>query len=205
MFNPNNYETPDDKAEKMARLVHPTDELILEPCAGTGQIVKFLPPDRTIANEIERDRWEKGKDNAPCKTWINSDFLTTSWSAEFDLIISNVPFEFALQFIERSLHLLNPKNPNARIIFLLPIDWMGAKGRAAHWRSLDAHISHVYVLEGRTDYLMDGVPCSQLPKRDKKTGEIILKNGKPQMMGSRQLSDAVWEIRAGKGGIVNYL
>ena len=41
MFNKNDYETPDHIAAAMAKMID-GDEAILEPCAGTGQILKEI-------------------------------------------------------------------------------------------------------------------------------------------------------------------
>ncbi|MBE9037652.1 hypothetical protein [aff. Roholtiella sp. LEGE 12411] len=58
------------------------------------------------------------------------------------MIISNPPFSKCVEFVERSLCLLNPDNPESRILFLLPLDWTGSKERGNAWRKLNAHISH---------------------------------------------------------------
>jgi hypothetical protein len=212
------WETPDDVAKKMAGLIKGDDVLICEPCCGTGQIIKYLPLHTTeltcceinserSAKALEKTRYWNYKDTLYTSDFLGDIAYKLNWIGYFDVVITNPPFSKCVQFIERSLELLNPDNPNARLLFLLPVDWMSAKGRAEHWRRLDAHIHHVYLVEGRTDYLKNGVPASQLPKVCKHSGNVILHpiNKKPVMMSGRQLSDAVFDIRQGKDGCVSYL
>jgi SAM-dependent methyltransferase len=194
----------------MAALVTSEDRRILEPCAGTGQIVKYLQQPGLQgkyihANEIKLERVEKGKQNAPWAWWSNVDFLSTKIEASFDVIITNPPFSICLDFIERSLELLDKSNPNARLLFLLPVDWACSQGRAARWKSLDAHIAKIYLLAGRQDYLKDGVPASQTQKKTKSGIPIFSIDGKPVMMSGRQVSDAVFCIKPGKNDFISYL
>lgn len=180
------WQTPDSVASSMAKLVLPTDRLILEPCAGTGQIVKFLPIDRTIANELNPRRYQHGLNNIPAKMWLNQNFLHDEFPCQgkYDLIITNPPFSLCVEFIERSLKLLNKDNPDARLLFLLPLDWNCPLGRSKDWNDLEAHIYHEYRIKGRVAYLdSTGTPQSR-----------------------RQCSDAVFDIRPGRRtGAVTYL
>jgi len=199
-FTPDDYETPDRIARSMANLVIPTDKFILEPFAGTGQIAKFLPSDRDVTcNEIKRSRFNQGANSVTNGKWFNEDYFTSSSLLDnhYDLIISNPPFSLCLEAIERSLLLLNSANTEARIIFLMPLDWNCSMARAAIWRQLNTHISHVYRIPERIDYLMNGTPCSRTQKV--KDGIPIFKpSGKPSRMSGRQCYDAVFEIRPGR-------
>ena len=59
-FTNDDYETPDKEAQAMCKWVLRTDKNILEPFAGSGQIVKHLPSDRLIdVVEIKKTRIEK--------------------------------------------------------------------------------------------------------------------------------------------------
>jgi hypothetical protein len=189
------WQTPEGSAIAMSRLVKQTDLRILEPCAGTGQIAKFLPDKLGGLNtccEINPARFRQGMKNAPGCCWINGDFLEvdvdavllTSCEFIYDLIIGNPPFSKCVEFIERSLSLLDIDNNQSRILFLLPIDWNCGKARAAAWKKLDAHIHHEYRIEGRIAFLdANGIPQ---PKR--------------------QIYDAVFDIRLGRRfGGVSYL
>lgn len=179
------WQTPDNVAQSMANLVTQADDLILEPCAGNGQIVKFLPSDRVVANELNQRRYQNGS-TTPAKAWLNQDFLTTEipHQGEYDLVITNPPFSLCCEFIAKGLAVLNKDNPEARLLFLLPLDWNCPLGRSRDWSSLDAHIYHEYRIKGRVAYLdHTGTPQSR-----------------------RQCSDAVFDIRPGKKqGAVTYL
>jgi hypothetical protein len=178
------WQTPDGVAIAMSRLVIPSDSRILEPCAGTGQIAKFLPQDRfVVCREVDRCRYNQGLINAPHCHWSCADYFEDEITAPYDLIITNPPFSRCVEFVERSLSLLDPENSNARILFLLPLDWNCTLGRASAWKKLNAHIHHEYRVEGRVGYLD--------------------RNGIQQ--NNRQVCDAVFDIRLGKGGNVTYL
>ena len=181
------WETPDPVARYMASLVKPTDNRILEPAAGTGQIVKYLPESRwinLIANEINPSRFTQGLKNAPDAYWMCSDFPMwlnpdSQYLIEdgFDLIITNPPFSKAIEFIEHSLQLLDCNNPEARLIYLLPCDFFQSQGRAKQFAELDCRIYQRHSIVGRVAYLKNGVPFDQ-----------------------RQIYDCVYEIRPGKVG-----
>ncbi|MBW4557123.1 MAG: methyltransferase [Trichormus sp. ATA11-4-KO1] len=190
------WETPDNIAQAMAQLVLPSDEYILEPCAGTGQIAKNIPHSESfsiLCLDINKSRVEKGRCNAPDCTWLTSDFLVDEVEphTEFDLVITNPPFSKCMEFIERSLSLLNHNNKDARLLFLMPSDIFQAKSRARAFNQLNAHIHHVYPIVGRVNYLINGVPASQT---------YVEKGGKLVRRSGRQTCDAIWDIRPGKSG-----
>jgi hypothetical protein len=198
-FTSDDYETPDDVAKAMATLVLPTDKNILEPFAGTGQIVKYLPSDRIIdVVEIKRTRIEKMllgvlNFNSIC----NMDFFDLDCETrKYDLIITNPPFSLCMEAISHSLKLLNPDNPNSRLLFLIPLDTFASQGRSEKLKNLDAHIHHTHLIPRRIDYLKDGEPMSKCQKTV--NGIPQFKNGKPIKNSGRQCYDAVFDIRLGK-------
>lgn len=205
-FNKNDYETPDWLAQEMASMLLYSDDYILEPCAGTGQILKAIISRMITADNVY---WcEKNKDRAAkLPQWIKCrgyDFLkTVKRDIGFDLIITNPPFDYALEFIEHSLKLLNDES-ESRLIYLLPIDIFSSKARAQHFQQLDCHISNITIVPGRVDYLKNGVPVS---KTQKVVDGVLQygKNGKPIMCSGRQVSDAIFTIKKGKGSLVNFV
>lgn len=197
-FTNDDYETPDQIACKIANLVIESDQYILEPFAGSGQIVKYLPQDRIIdCVELKTGRYAQGKLKYSHCQWSNQSFF--DHYSGYDLIISNPPFSKVIEAISHALTLLNPNNSNSRILFLMPLDWNCAQSRAKVWNKLDAHIHHVYRIPKRVDYLINGVPCSQTPKKLASGKEMINPiTRKPKMMSGRQCYDAVFDIRLGK-------
>lgn len=176
-----NWQTPDYVAQLMGGLVLPTDIKVGEPGAGMGQISRYLPQG-TICIEKNPSRFVVGRDRAPHCCWLVGDYFEEDLP-KFDLIIGNVPFSNCLQFIERSLNLLNRANSEARILFLMPIDFNCGLAKGDFWKRLGCRIHHEYRLQGRVHYL----------------GE----NGVPQK--KRQVYDAVFDIRPVGNSAVSFL
>jgi hypothetical protein len=210
-FTNDDYETPDWLAKAMCSLILPADKYILEPFAGTGQIVKYLPSDSealrrnriTDAVEIKPSRFRSLSLLPPQKRtgslYQSNFFEMQKWDfgSEYDLIITNPPFSLCVEAIAHALTLLNLDNPDARLLFLMPLDWNCAQSRAKKWGKLDAHIHHVYRIAKRVDYLKKGIPMSQCQKIKDGVPQFD-KNGKPIMNSGRQCYDAVFDIRPGK-------
>lgn len=212
-FDRNSYETPHKEAALMAKLVLPTDKKILEPFGGRGNlfdaIIRHLINNQlTIPelyfNEIKKDRYDyfvkKYSDNDTLRkklicTRSNYFSIESFVSAKFDLIITNPPFDSAMEGIKRSLVALNNK-PESRLLFLLPLPFFSSQGRSKEFNDLDCHIAGISLIPWRIDYLKDGVPMSKCQKEI--DGVKQTKNGKPVMCSGRQESDAVFCIKKGK-------
>lgn len=187
------WETPSPIAQQIGALIRDDERFILEPAAGTGQILRFIKWDLdpfVVAVELKPDRFNRGRQRCSGE-WINSNFLFDNlikdWtpdaqkSFEFDLIVTNPPFSLRMEFIERSLSFLRP---NGRLLFLMPIDFNCGLRMGNKWKQLDCHIHHVYRIQNRIAYLNA--------------------KGKPQ--SGRQVYDAVFDIRLGKlGGVTSFL
>jgi hypothetical protein len=198
-FTNNDYETPDKIAKAIAGLILPSDHYILEPCAGTGQLIKYFPANRCIdCIEIKCSRYLEGKKEHKWVDWYNLDFLgTLPIDYGCDVVITNPPFNLMMEFVEKSLSLLDLNYPHARLLFLMPLDWNCTKKRSQQFKELDAHVHHVHQIPERIDYLMNGVPCSETQKIVDGV-PVFGKGGKPVMMSGRQCVDAVFDIRPGK-------
>lgn len=196
-FTNDDYETPDYIASAMANLILPGDKNILEPFAGTGQIVKHLPGNRTIdLIEIKRSRYlQLIKLKNHCFAY-NGSLFEFDARDDYDLIITNPPFSLVMDAISHSLKLLNLDNPDARLLFLIPLDTFASQARSEKLKSLDAHIHHTHLIAKRIDYLKNGEPMSKCQKTI--NGIPQFKNGKPIKNSGRQCYDAVFDIRAGK-------
>jgi len=173
MWDPNDWETPDHVARFMGSMILPTDSNVLEPAAGTGQIVRHLPSWVDItALEVNPVRYSKGSQFLQAG-WYCADFLAEDWPLQ-DVVITNPPFPLGCEFLAKSLQLLDPSYPLARCLFLLPLDYFSSKKRFDSLRSSGAHIHHLHVIRGRIAYLKDGIPQK-----------------------GRQIYDAVFDIRLG--------
>lgn len=96
------YATPPIATEAILNKIDLSDDSILEPAAGEGHIVKVLkeryPYNEIIANDlIERPSRYGIEVNG------NIDFLSYEPHRKFGTIITNPPFKYAQQFIEKSL------------------------------------------------------------------------------------------------------
>lgn len=192
-FTADDWETPDDVACRMAGLVRPSDLRILEPAAGSGQIAKYLPSG-SFCCEIKSNRVALGQKKAPQCHWKQYDFFTLAIElirlnekneARYgcDVIITNPPFSKAIEFIEQGLTLLNRDNSNARLLYLLPIDFCSSIKRGMAFKALDCHVYHEYRIMNRIAYIRGG-----------------------KSVKGRQIYDAVFDIRPGrKPGAISFL
>lgn len=173
-FTTDDWETPPEIARKIAALIKPLD-LVLDPCAGRGAMVRYIKAQRITALEIKPDRVEDGKNLAPNATWRCTDFLKNVPVPMRSVVVTNPPFSLAIEFIERSLLWLDPRDPDARLLFLLPGDYFASQERNDRFEALNCCISHRYRIRGRVGYIKEGVQMDQ-----------------------RQVYDCVYEIRPGK-------
>ena len=179
------WESPPEIARKMAALLTDKDLAILCPAAGRGNIasrikVGLLPTKQArgvYAVEVNPQRVADGQILAPRVLWDCVDFLAIPSVPLYDVVIENPPFSLAIEFIERSLLWLNPANPDARLLYLLPGDCFASQERCDQFEALDCHIHHRHRIRGRVGYIQEGV---QLP--------------------GRQIYDCVYDIRPGKIG-----
>lgn len=192
-FSADDWETPDDVASSMAALVKTSDLRVLEPSAGSGQIAQFLPTG-SLCCEIKPQRVALGKQKAPHCHWIKSNFFELDLesplfsnpeqaSQGYDLIITNPPFSHCIDFLQLGLKLLNRNNPDARLLYLLPVDFCSSVERGQAFQALDCHIYHEYRILNRVAYLRDG-----------------------KAYKGRQIYDAVFDIRPGnQSGAISFL
>ncbi len=122
-----------------------------------------------------------GRILAPNALWIENSFFAVS-PGSVDVVCTNPPFSRAIEGIERALKWLNPENPNARLLFLLPGDFFCSQERSDRFEAIDCHIAHRYRIRGRVGYIKEGIAQDQ-----------------------RQIYDCVLDIRPGKSGATETL
>ena len=99
-------------------------QTILEPCVGGGHIVDAINSFFDNRKEITAlDIVDRGYPNT-----IIQDFLTWETDKKFDGIITNPPFSFAKEFIEKSMSLLTDNGQIAMFIYVF-------RNRMATWNS----------------------------------------------------------------------
>lgn len=184
---PDDWETPSGVARHMASLLTTQDYNVLEPACGTGQILQAICdssfPNDVLGIELQQNRYEKARrfnDVAAHFSVIKHNFLVKIPMGDkpvFDVVIANPPFSLGMEFIERSLTLLNRDNPNARLIYLLPATFFQSQERGRKLQTLDCRIYQRHSLIGRVAYLKNGVPQK-----------------------GRQCEDCIFDIRPGKFG-----
>ena len=187
IWSPDDWETPQWLAKKMAGLLLPSDRAIWEPSAGTGNIAAEIPKGKhLICSELNHARYLVGSQRVQHGIWCNEDVLDSycwaNYENSFSVVIGNPPFSRLIEFIEVGLNSLLLHYDLARILFLLPGNFDQAKERGAAFEALDCHIAKRYKIRDRVRYLKNGVSVA-----------------------GRQIDDCVFDIRPGKGGKEVYL
>jgi hypothetical protein len=123
---------------------------ILEPAAGNGALLKVLlnrwpnAQYRTVDIEYMRDR---RLPLIPNVDHTLGDFLTVEPEANCDVIITNPPFRYALEFIERSFRWR--RNADSWVVMLLRLNFLGSRKRGK-W--LRAHLPAIFVTPRRPPF-----------------------------------------------------
>jgi predicted RNA methylase len=132
--------------------------VVLDPCAGTGEIIRALKDDVDHIGGIEIDpgRAEQCRKLCVCDT---ADALKTVWIRAMDpgwyeptVIIMNPPFQDAIPFIRRAL--VEVDKSVGQVAALMRLGMMAGQERAEFWAKNPAD---VYVLSKRpnfTEYLV---------------------------------------------------
>ena len=134
-----------------------SNDLILEPSAGNGNIIKALR-NRGFKNHITAVECRAEEEKALLKLTNDiyiSDFLKSKISVKYDVIIGNPPYSLAQQFIDKSLSMLNP---GGRLIFLLRTNFLESKKRYEWWQ--DKIPSKLYVLSKRPSFTGQGTDAT---------------------------------------------
>lgn len=99
-------------------------EDILDPCAGGDKNHKMSYPYAFAKRGYEiNDTLDLRQDS---KAKIKDDFLKYNPNKKYDIVISNPPFNFALDFIQKGLSLLKE---DGYLVFLLRLNFFGSKIR----------------------------------------------------------------------------
>ena len=130
--------------EKMTFL--PTGGTYLDPCAGNGDLLLTLkdnfPAIKTSAMEIQK------KYEAVLSSRVNEsrigDFLATPFVPKnVDIVFTNPPFKYALEFIKKSLEISDT------VVMLLRLNFLGSQRRHSF---LSTYVPDVYILPNRPSF-----------------------------------------------------
>lgn len=144
------YETPEWATKAIISELLKTGLIIpvLDPCAGTGAILRVLrryyPP--ALVGGLELNV-ELAKDDP----WIVvANALAVHWPG-YQTVIMNPPYSMALAFVNYALAELRPRN--GTVAALLRLGMLSSQRRADFWRRNPAD---VYVLPRRPSFTADG-------------------------------------------------
>jgi 16S rRNA A1518/A1519 N6-dimethyltransferase RsmA/KsgA/DIM1 with predicted DNA glycosylase/AP lyase activity len=171
-WDSDDWETPTWLAQKIAGLLRPDEQRVLEPSAGSGQIVwELLQLGHTVtAIEPNPNRFVRLPQSPNLQRHLGR-FENTKIGS-FDVVVTNPPFTMGIEFLRLALKHIKP---DGRVLFLLPSDYFQAQGRAKEFSRLNCHISKMWPIVGRVAYLRNGTPES-----------------------NRQCYDSVFEFRRGQ-------
>jgi SAM-dependent methyltransferase len=183
-WSSDDWETPDWLTQYVVELLGVDEQNILEPTAGTGQFVAQLEHRRKrlgrmqiVAVEIAQDRFDIGSEQYPVTEWYHRDILECNFEEKLDASVGNLPFSKAMPILDKVLnHLIKP---DGRCLFVMPMDFFNAIGRAKALEDMGAIIYDRYRIVDRVPFLKHGQPVK-----------------------GRQVYDCVYDIRRKpKGGI----
>jgi len=148
------YATPPSSTRKLLELYKFKGKKFLEPCCGAGHLAKVVQefyPDIEITafDLVDRGYGEGGV-----------DFLTYETDERFDFIITNPPYKYAQEFIERSLTLVRPKGT---VAMFLKLQFLEGVGRASFFEKYPP--KYIYVFSARQSPWMNGNPVNEHGKK----------------------------------------
>ena len=149
------YYTPIDVVENLLKHIDLSNygNKVLEPSAGKGNIcnvVKSLYPDKYLTSIEVRE--EETQNLLQCSDKvIISDYIQMDIQDRYDIIIGNPPYSSAMEFVNKSLQVLND---NGVLILLLRTAFLESKARYSFWQSNP--LSKLYVLSRRPSFTGKG-------------------------------------------------
>jgi hypothetical protein len=145
------YQTQPWVIDALLGVVKPSGR-ILEPCAGSGTLVRALAGfGKVEALDIDTAGSMPGT--------VQADFLTWRAPLHYDWTITNPPYSLACEFIDKALAI------STHVAMLLRLNFLGSEERREWWPGREPNA--LYVLTPRPHFL------------DRDGKRVIGKNGKP--------------------------
>jgi len=162
------YATPKDTVTCFFDSYKINPKTILEPAAGQGHISKVLEELFPNAEIESTDLIDRGYGLGGVN-FLEKDYK----DKKYDLVITNPPFKYAKEFVEKALSISNDK-----VIMLLKIQFLEGISRKEFLEN--SPLKYVYVFSNRQSTMRNGEPIN--PKTGKKWSSTFL------------LAWFVWEI-----------
>lgn len=115
----------------------------LDPCAGTGAIMRAVAKTYTMAMGLELDQARADQCGASC-----CDALERQHWPDVYSIVTNPPYSLAMEFVTKALQ----QECDGGVAMLLRLSWLASRERR------EFHLGHradVYVLSKRPSFVMD--------------------------------------------------
>lgn len=155
------YPTPERVVDLLVEKVLPqygAHERILEPCAGTGNIIEKLrdayPYATLVANEINADFAEPLKEAGADEIRLGN-CLHMADLRECTLVVTNPPFSLAFAMLKHLLPMV--QEVRGTMILLLRTSWFGPLKRIEWQRK---HVPITHLIPGRPKFDGKGSPSS---------------------------------------------
>lgn len=158
------YATPSETTKKLLNSLELKGS-VLECACGQGHISEVLKEYYPNSNILSTDIVDRGYADE-IKDFLNDDFDMV------DNVITNPPFKYAKEFVQKGLEISNDK-----VIMLLKIQFLESKSRKEFLEN--SPLKYVYVFSERQNTMKDGNPINPL-------------NGKP-WSSTMLLAWFVWE------------
>ena len=124
------YKTPEYSVKSLFnRLTIAPDAIAFEPCLGSGDIANFFPCNTVYYCELQE----------------GIDYLSKKELPLVDLVVTNPPFTYAREFIDRSF-----THTVGVIAYLLRVNFLGSQKRRTWWQGKEP--THLYVLAERPSF-----------------------------------------------------
>jgi len=124
-----------------------TGKVILDPCAGGDEKHEMSYP--TVIEKMFNQHVITADIRKDSRASVKIDYLNHKYSGKADIIITNPPFNKALQFIEKSF-----ENSKGFIIMLLRLSFLESKTRFDFFKNNMP--THIYVHHKRISFTDDG-------------------------------------------------